>query len=338
MNLKKSPKRVVALPIFLVVSTLLSGIAGYMWIEGWSFVDSLYMTVTTLTTVGFGEVHPLSLQGRIFTVMLILFGVGIAAYTLTNGVQAIVRGEVGEYRRFLKMQKTLSELKGHTIVCGMGRLGRSVARELKHANAPFVVIDLKEEVLSAYEAEGTPVVHGRATEDENLIAAGIVRAKSLLTLLPDDADNVYVTLCARALNPEINIIARTESESGDMKLRRAGATHVFFPYRVTGVRIANTVLRPNVSDFLEVASLGSKRRLVLEELVVPEGSPLVGKTLAESNLRKETGAVIAAIVSSTGAMHLSPGATDHIEGGSTLIVLGEEESLKRLSSRLVGSL
>jgi voltage-gated potassium channel len=316
---------------FLVVST---GTIGYSTIEGWGFVDSLYMTITTLTTVGFGEVHPLSTAGRVFTTVLILSGVGGATYFFSTLISVVVDGELRHLRRLRIMKKDISKLSNHTIICGAGRLGRIVIQELSDANQSIVVIDNEPTSLRWLEDAGIPYVQGSAYEDKTLSDAGIGKARALLSLLPKDSDNVYVTLCARDLNPNLVIIARTEDESGDTKLRRAGADQVLAPYRVAGSRLAQRLVRPHVSDFLELAGGKKGHSLVIEEVVVSPTSQLIGKSLADCDLRNKTGAVVAACITVDGEMLLNPSASSIIQPLSTLIVMGERTSLDRLSELL----
>lgn len=325
------PLRKAALLGVFVVSI---GTLGYVLIEGWSLLDALYMTIITLTTVGFGEVEPLSQAGRLFTTVLIVAGVGGATYFFSTMMRVVVEGELQRIRGRKKMQKDISKFQNHIIVCGCGRLGRIVVRELYEAGQDCVVIDINEDAAEWLEKAGIHHVVGTAYEDEMLLAAGIKRAKTLLSLLPSDSDNVYVTLCARDLNPELTIIARTEDESGENKLIRAGASQVLAPYRVTGSRIVQRLIRPHVSDFLEVAGGRSGQHLVIEEVVVPKESPLGGKTLQEAELRQKTGAVIAAFIHGDGEMIFNPGASSVIEPESTMIVMGQRESLERLSELL----
>ena len=303
-------------------------------IEDWGLLDAFYMTVITLTTVGLGEVQPLSPMGKLFTSMLIMAGVGIATYSLSVMVRTVVEGELRRLRGGIKMRKKIESFSNHIIVCGYGRLGRIVLRELADAGVDTVIIEQDEKLAEEFERDQAPHVVGSAYEDDTLIAAGIEKAKALVTLLPKDAENVYVTLCARDLNPSIHIIARSDEENGEGRLRRAGANQVFSPYRVSGTRIVQRIIRPNVSDFLELAASTSGQRLAIEEVVVAPESILVGKTIEDSELRNRTGAVIAAFIDPQGQMVFNPGAKSVIEPGTTLIVLGEKDSLERLSAML----
>ncbi len=325
----------ILISCLLVLGIVLLGTLGYMFLEGWSLTDAFYMCIITVSTVGFGEVRTLSSEGRLFTAFLIIAGVGIAAYSFSSLVRLIVEGEVRRIRGIQKMKKKISRLQGHHIVCGMGRLGRIVVQELAAAGEPVVAVELDpSESEEALERWQVPLIIGSAYEDEVLKAAGIERAKTLLSLLPGDADNVYVTLCARDLNPNLMIVARSEDDGSESRLRRAGANQVLAPYRDSGNRLAQRLVRPNVSDFLEIAGGRLGEQLVIEELIVPAASSLVGKTLADLDLRGKTGAVIAAFIRSDGEMIFNPGAKSVIESGATLIVLGEKASVETLSNLL----
>ncbi len=232
------------------------------------------------------------------------------------------------------MQKTIDQLKNHVIVCGYGRLARNVAHRLQANQQPLVVIENRSEEVANLAAAGILHVEGSAYEDATLQKAGVSRASVLLALLPKDSDNVYVTLCARDLNAKIRILARSEDESAEDKLRRAGASSVISPYGVSGARIAQQVIRPHVSDFLAIAESKDGTQLALEEIVVPEDSPIGGKTLEESQLRGRTGAIIAAIIERNGKTTMNPGGQSVIEPGSTMIVIGEQGALGKLSALL----
>lgn len=327
-------KNSLLLLISLALSVIVFGTLGYLLIEDWTLLDSFYMTVITVSTVGFMEVAPLSPAGRLFTALLIIAGVGVAAYTFTTMVRLIIGGELSHIRGINKMRKEIGKLDDHIIVCGFGLLGSIVVRELVEAGQRIVVIDQDPDRISELKDSGIPFVQGVAYEDDVLKAARISTAKTLISLLPKDADSVYVTLCARELNPSLNIIARTEDEGGENRLRRAGAHQVLAPYRVAGSRIVQQLIRPHVSDFLQLAVGPVGPKLVIEEIIVPPESKLRGKTLEESALRQKSGAVVAAVVEADGTTTLSPGGDAIITPGSTLIIFGERGSLEKLSELL----
>ncbi len=319
--------------IALVVGVFALGTSGYMVLEGWTFLDAVYMTTTTLTTVGYGEVKPLSIPGKVFTCTLILLGVATATYSFSKIIALVVEGELGKKRLKKRMEKELLELKDHVIVCGYGRLGKIVTKEIVEAKQKVVVIDTGDHPQISIEELGMTFIQGSAYDDDTLKLAGVQNAKVLLTMLPSDAENVYVTLCARDLNPYLKIIARTEDDGGESRLKRAGASQVVAPYRLSGNKIVQQIIRPYVSDFLELAG-GTKKNLFIEEVVVPMGSKLAGKTLEESELRAKTGAIIAAFISSSGTMTFNPTGKDIIEAGSTMIVFGEHQSLSKITEVL----
>ncbi len=318
--------------ILPVVFVIIIGTFGYITIEDWTFVDSLYMTVITLTTVGFGEIHELSSSGRIFTIFLIISGVGIATYTFTKIVGLIVEGELFRTRQRKKMENIIKDLNDHIILCGYGRLGRIVHKELVQTKEKIVVIETSDAANNELVSKGFLTIKGSAYDDDILKLAGIDKAKVLLTLLSSDADNIYVTLCARDLNPNIKIVARTEEEHSEARLKRAGATEIIAPYRISGNKIVQKIMRPYVSDFLEITGTNKKQNIMIEEVVIPLDSKIVGKSIEDSNIRAKTGAMIAAIISSKGEMTFNPTGKDIIEGNSTMIVLGQEDALKKFNS------
>src|SRR5512139_2202097 len=275
-----------AVLIFLLIS---AGTVGYVFIEGWDFLDSLYMTITTLTTVGFGEVHPLSRIGRVFTIALIVGGVGTVFYALGTIAKFMLEGEFEEIFGRKRLEKKIKELKDHFIVCGYGRMGKIICRELKEKNIPFVVIEKKPEALIG--GQDVLLVEGDATRDEILKEVQIGRARGLISVLPTDAENLYVVLSARGLNPRLMIVARAGEEGSEQKLVRAGADRVVSPYYIGGLRIAHTVLKPAVVDFIEFATKSGNIDLQMEEITIQEKSGLVGLTLDDSGIGRDLGII-----------------------------------------------
>lgn len=325
----RSQVRNFLIAISLVLAVLCLGVTGFVLIEGWPWFDAFYMTIITLSTVGFTEIHPLSQAGRLFTAGLIACGVSVAAYAFATISRTVVEGELLQLRRRRRMDKRIASYSGHTIVCGFGRLAEAVVNELIAAGVQIVAIENDPEFAEELYAAEVPFVIGSAYEDETLKAANIEKAKNLLALLPKDADNVYISLCARDLNPNITIVARTEDRAGEKKLMRAGANRVIAPYRVAGLRLVQQLIRPSVSEFLELT--GIRSGLVLEEVVVPENSPVAGKTIENSELRGKTGAFIAAIIEPGGAATVNPPADTTIRAGTTLIILGKAGSLEAVT-------
>ncbi len=322
------------LAVFLACLAVTVGSLGFMLIEHWTILDSVYMTITTLSTVGYGEVHPLSSAGKVFSIFLILTGIAAATYSLSTVLRLIIEGEVTRHRERHKMQKKIAKMKGHTIVCGFGGLGSIVVRDLLEANQPVLVIDSDPVKITYLQEQTIAHVEGLAFKDEVLKAAGISEAKALICLLPNVADSVYVTLCARDLNPALWIVARTDEESGEKNLLRAGANQVLSPYRVAGSRLVQQMIRPNVSDFLELAVNKSSAGIAIEEVVVSDASQIIGKTLEQADLRRKTGVVVAALIDPTGKTVMSPGGSDVILAGTTMIVVGEKSSLMSLAELL----
>jgi len=312
----------------LVVLVASFGTAGYMAIEGWNLIDALYMTVITLASVGFKEVHDLSLIGRIFTIFLIVGGVGSVAYALSAGAKIILEGELQEVYGRRRLEKKIRELKDHYIVCGYGRMGKIICRELREKNIRFVIVEKQPDLHQ--EEEGLLIFPGDATKDEVLKELGIDKAKGLITVLPTDAENLFVVLSARVLNPGLIIVARAGEEGSEQKLIRAGADKVVSPYHIGGLRIAHTVLKPAVVDFIEFATKSGNIDLQMEEVSIGENSKLVGKTLDESGIGRELGIIIVAIRKPSGEMMFNPTFRSAIKEGDMLIALGEISKLKIL--------
>lgn len=321
-------KRKLALAGIMIICIILFGTLGYMGIEGWNFLDSLYMTVITLTTVGFREVHALSKNGMIFTIMLSVSGVGTMLYALSVGAQIILEGELQEIFGRKRLEKKIRELRNHYIVCGYGRMGRIICRELKEKDIKFIVIEKKLE--SYHENEEVLIIEGDATRDEILKKVGIEKAKGLISVLPTDAENLFVVLSARELNPKLTIVARAGEEGSEQKLLRAGANKVVSPYHIGGLRIAHTVLKPAVVDFIEFATKSGNIDLQMEEITIQEGSKLAGLTLDECGIGRELGIIIVAIKLPTGDMKFNPTFKTVIKAGDTLIALGEISKFKVL--------
>lgn len=319
-------KFIVAVVLVMLVASF--GTAGYMLIEGWNFTDSLYMTVITLASVGFKEVHDLSLIGRIFTIILIIGGVGTVAYALSAGAKIILEGEFQEVYGRRRLEKKIKELRDHYIVCGYGRMGKIICRELHENNIRFVIVEKQPE--AHLENKNFLIFPGDATSDEALKELGIEKAKGLVSVLPSDAENLFVVLSARGLNPNLFIVARAGEEGSEKKLIRAGADKVVSPYHIGGLRIAHTVLKPAVVDFIEFATKSGNIDLQMEEVLIQESSELIGKSLDECGIGRELGIIIVAIKKPNGEMKFNPTFKSSIKKGDTLIALGESSKLKNL--------
>jgi voltage-gated potassium channel len=322
-------KRQLVLSLFLILSVIAAGTVGYVILERWGFFDALYMTVITITTIGFKEVHELSRGGKAFTIVLIFFSVGAVFYTLNNATRILLEGELRDVFGRRKLQKRIDRFQGHYIVCGHGRMGRIICRELKQKGADFVVIEKTPPPESVLEQE-YPVLQGDATKDETLKEAGIERAKGLISVLSTDAENLYVVLSARGLNPSLNIVARAVEEASEQKLLRAGADKALSPYLIGGLRIAHTVLKPAVVDFIEFTTQSGNIDLRMEEIFVEEGSSLSGCTLDECGIGRDLGVIVVATKKRDGLMQVNPTYRTVINASDTLVVIGEASKLKTL--------
>ncbi len=324
----------VTLGIAILTLVLLGGTLGFVIIEGWSFFDSLYMTITTVTTVGFGEVHPLSRAGRSFTMLLIAGGVGSVLYILTVLAEEVVEGKLRQVFGRRTLERKIRSLKDHYLICGYGRIGSLVADMLRERGLDMVVIDADPEITRRLEAEGLYYVLGSATEEESLLAAGIDRAKGLVATVSSDADNVYIVLTAKGMRPDIFTIARATEPGSERKLKRAGADKVVSPYYIGARRIAQTVIRPSVADFVDLTFHSTDLALQMEELVVGRGSNLVGVTLRDSGIRQKLDVIILGVKKVDGHMLFNPPAETMLATGDTLIALGSHASMQKLGKIL----
>ncbi|RJR17366.1 MAG: potassium channel protein [Nitrospiraceae bacterium] len=321
-------------PVLAIVGVIVFGVAGYIVIERWDFFDSLYMTIITLTTVGYHEVHELSQPGRAFSMVLMLSGVGTMFYTFGVGAKVLLEGELRDLLGRKKLTKKIENLKDHYIICGYGRMGNIICREMLHNKAPFVLIEKTPGILATIDADILSL-QGDATQDSILIQAGIERAKGLISVLSSDSENLYVVLSARGLNPKLKIVARASEEGAESKLIRAGADSVVSPYYIGGLRIAHSLLKPAVVDFIEFATKSGNIELQMEEIRVKESSDIIDRSLDECGIRKEMGIIIVAIKRDTGTMEFNPKSTSVIRKGDTLVAMGETKQLKALED-LVG--
>jgi voltage-gated potassium channel len=322
----------LTVPVLLVVA----GTVGYMLIEGWSLFDSLYMTVITITTVGYLEVHEMSPAGRAFTMVLLLGGVFTLFYTATEVIRAIVSGEVTAALGRRRMELSLGGMHDHLVVCGYGRMGRLVCHDFSERGLPFVVIDRRPDLVEVFRLPHGIALHGDATSDEVLRHAGVDRARALVAVLGSDADNLYIVMSARLLNDRLFIVARGEDERSEQKLIRAGANRAISPYLIGGTRVAQAVLRPNVVDFIELATRTGHLELQIEETRIDPRSSLAGATIKDSRLRSELGLIIVAIKKLAGKMIFNPPPEAVIEADDILITLGDRKHLDELD-RLAGA-
>jgi voltage-gated potassium channel len=322
-----SKVRRVALALLAVI---LVGTAGFHYIEGWSWFDGLYMVVTTLTTIGYAEVHQLSQVGRVFNLGLIVVGVSLVLLTVGLLTQYLLEFELASFFGRRKMEREIERLAGHYIICGAGRVGRSAARELKRRPAPFVIIDSNEPKAARF-ADEFLVMIGDATKEQTLRQAHIERARGLVAATTTDAANLYIVLTARGLNPKLKIIARASEEDSEKHLRTAGADEVISPYSFAGHRIAQTFLQPHVVSFLDTATTHLGMDLEIGEVHIVQGSRFAGVTVESSRIRQDRGVIILAIKRVHG-MRFNPSPEDRIEPGDCLIAMGEPAQLRNLES------
>jgi voltage-gated potassium channel len=327
-------KKRLIYPIVAIFLVIAYGTVGYVLIEGWNFFDALYMTITTITTVGYEEVHKLSERGRVFSIVLMLSGVGTMFYIFGVGAKVLLEGELRDILGRRKLTKKIKNLKNHYIICGYGRMGKIVCKEMIQSGSPFIVVEGSADVLSAMD-DGLLALQGDATQDNVLKDAGIDRALGLISVLSTDADNLYVVLSARGLNPKLRIVARASEEGVEQKLLRAGADKVISPYHLGGLRIAHTVIKPAVVDFIEFATKSGNLELQMEEIRVKGSSHIIDRSLDECGLRKEMGIIIVAIKKKNGEMEFNPTSTSVIRKGDTLVAMGETKQLEVLED-LVG--
>lgn len=329
------PLRQFQLSLFLLLLLLAGGTLGYVLLESMTVVDGLYMTIITLTTVGFGEVRPLSEGGRIFTMGLILLGVSTLAWAIRNAAEVVIGQQLWLSVRKRRMEDTLKSLNNHYIVCGYGRMGRQIVRDLRARDEPFVVVDMAPKIADELLEERIQHVTGDATRDEVLYEAGIERACGLVAALDTDADNVLAVLTARGLNPQLTIVARTATEEAESKLRRAGADRVVSPYIIGGHRLALGLLRPTVHDFLNhIFHFGVDVNMDVGQVYIGQNSHLAGQTLAGCDLRRVWNLNVLAIQRPDGEFITSPDPNHTLMAGETLIVIGPRDAIYELESQL----
>jgi len=324
------PVRRLRTALLILVAVICAGMFGYSSIEGWPLFDSLYMTVITLATVGFKEVHDMSEAGKAFTIILIIGGTGVIAYSLGSLIQFMVEGQFQQVVGRRKMQQKIGKLRDHYIICGFGRIGQMICKEFEARPVDFVVVEKSPHLCERLSREGYLFVQGNATDDDSLLAAGIERARGLITAVTSDTDNVYITLTARGLNPKLFILARAGEEGAEVKLMRAGASKVISPYTIGAARMAHAILRPSVVDFIELATTGENLALQIEEIEVAASSSLVGKTLVTAEIRQSMGIIIVAIKQPDGHMLFNPPSQTIINAHSVLIILGERPAISQL--------
>ncbi|MEP7352715.1 MAG: NAD-binding protein [Acidobacteriota bacterium] len=329
-------RRRMALVGLGVLAVLAFGTIGFVLIEGYSPFDAFYMTLTTVTTVGYGEIHPLSTAGRVFNAILIMVGVTIILLAMGAMTQTVIELELNNFFGKRRTRNMIDKLEGHIILCGFGRVGRGAAAVLSESNTPFVVVDHNEDRVERAIKLGMLAVLADASRDDTLRLVGIARAKGLIATLRSDPDNLFVVLTAKSLNPNLELSARVAEESTEAKMRRAGATHVFAPYVTTGHRMAQALLKPHVLQFLDhTTHAGVGLDVGIEQVRVESSCRFCNRALTEMNMRQETGVILLAVRNAEGHMRFNPSPEYQLADGDYLIVMGEADGLKRLESMLL---
>lgn len=318
-----------ALTLFFII--ILLGVFGFMVISGYGFIDALYMTVITISTVGFSEVHPFTDADKIFAVFLILTSVLVVGYTISSFSEYLITGQLFEHFKHKKVEKKIAKLNGHTIVCGYGRNGKQAIAKLKNYNKEFVVVEKNQTLIKRLDAEGVLNIQGDATTDETMLRAGIDKASNLITALPSDADNLFVVLTASQLNKECKIISRASKESSSSKLKIAGAENVIMPDKLGGAHMASLVVTPDVIEFVDQLTISGETTTNLEEIDVnnlPE--KYIGKTILDLDLRKKTGCTVIGYKTPNKEYIINPEANTELVLDSNLIILGRPEQITKL--------
>lgn len=327
--------RNLVLIVAFLAAVMLAGTVGYIVFEDMGVWDSLYLTAMTITTVGYGDIVPLHIPGKIFTVFLVFTGVGLVLYAFSKFAETMVEGGLRNILERNKMKKQVAHLRDHYIVCGYGRIGKVICQILKQSKRPFVVIETNEEEIKNIESEGYFTLAGEASDDDILLAAGIKNAKGLIAVVSTDADNVFITLTARGLNPGLFILARSSGTPGaDTKLMRAGASKVISPYYIGARRMAQLIVRPTVIDFIDLTMHAGELGLRMEELLVTEKASIVNKTLVESGIRRNFEIIVVAIKRRGQDMIFNPKPDTVILDGDILIVLGDYKQISALEKEV----
>jgi voltage-gated potassium channel len=318
----------------MLIGIIAFGTLGYYFFENMPLFDAFYMTIITISTVGFSEIRPLTHLGRMITVIIIVLGISAGTYTIGIIVRWFVEGELSKIFGRRKLQKQISELKNHFIICGFGRIGRIICSELHDDNIDFVIIEQNVSAIEEIEKGKYLFLEMDATSEEALMAAGIMNARGLVPAVNSDANNVFITLTAKGLRPDIFVLARASEEKNQEKLMKAGATRVVSPYLIGAKRMAQMLKRPTVVDFIDIATMGSHLGLIMEEAKVRANSHLIDKTLIDSHLRQDFGVIIVAIKKMSGDMIFNPMPSEKLEAGDIIVVIGKREDLKRMSEVL----
>ncbi len=323
--------------VVAIASTLLIGTVGFTAIDHYPPFDAFYMTLITMSTVGYSEIHPLSHAGRVFNSLLIVFGVTTIFIAIGAMTQTIIELEFGDLIGKRRNKRMIEKLSNHYIICGYGRVGSGAAAELQHAGVPFVVVDSSPERIERAILAGMLAVAADATRDETLHHVGVERALGLVAALATDADNLFVLLSAKGLNPRIYAAARAAEEGAEEKMRRAGADAVFAPYAITGHRLAQSLLRPHVVQFLDFTTKDIGMDITIEQVRVADASEMASKTIRQMQLGRDFGIIVLAIRKASGKMMFNPPADSAVESGDYLIVMGRRENLETLEELVTAS-
>jgi voltage-gated potassium channel len=318
--------------LFLLLLIIVVGTLGYRVIEGMSAFNAFYMTMITISTVGFSEIKPLSPAGRVLTIFIIVSGISVLTYSLGQVARIFVEGEIRQIFGRRKLEKKIAGLKDHYIICGFGRIGSTIAKELAAENIPFIVIEQAPEHIEKIDASQFMYLNLDATAESTLLKAGLHTAKGLVSAVSSDADNVFIALSAKGLRPDIFILARASDTKNEDKLLRAGASRVVCPYQMGGRRMAEILRRPTVVDFIDNTMMNSKLDLKMEEAVIGQASPLIGKTIVTSNIRQDFGVIIVAIKKITNEMIYNPMPSEILDAGDVIVVIGKKDGLRRLTA------
>ncbi len=321
--------------LLLLLGVMVFGTVGFVLLEDYGLLEAVYMTIITISTVGFREVRELHTSGHVFVIILIISGLAVVGYTLTAAGRAVVEGSLQRHLGRRKMMREIEQMRGHIIVCGHGRVGRTICEELHTEQVPFVVIDRDPEHGEALERKGYRVITGDATEDEVLVQAGVLRARGLVAVASRDVDNLYITLSAREMctqeNPGLLIVSRASDQREQRKIRSAGADEVISPYAIGGVRMAQALLRPAVYEVTDLLSRSGEIELSLEDMVLREGSPLADRALKDTNLRQDFNIIIIGVKKPDGQLVFNPGPDHVLAVGDELVILGSRDQLDRFA-------
>ncbi|MEM7038796.1 MAG: potassium channel protein [Bacteroidota bacterium] len=320
----------------LMTTTLAVGIIGFHVVEDYSFLDAIYMTFITMSTVGYEVLGDggLSPEGKVFIIILIIFSLSTFTYAITTVTTFVVEGEIRKLVKGYRVNKEINKLRDHIVICGLGRNGRQAALELMEAGVPFVIIEMNPEVSEAFLVDhpGALIIMGDATDEHALVEANIHLAKGVITALSNDANNVYATLTIRQLNPDVNVVARADNESTISKLEVAGANHVILPNVLGGRKMAKLLTRPALMHFVDLITGQGPNELNLEQIDCEKNPQLIGKTLRELNIRQRTGVLVLGLQDSTGKFQLNPAANEKIEASEKLFIIGTETQIQKFRS------